>query len=177
MANGFEMKIDLSADVDNVAAVVAATAKQVEKAAQRALVKTAQWLRTHSVRELGQELGIVQEPLRKRFKVFSRQSEREVRFWVGLDPIGLHRLGNPSVTARGVKVNRKEYQGAFISPMKSSQLTVYRRKGRERLPIEMVTEDIEDQARAVIERWQDRVFARFKELFEHEASAIINGFA
>uniref|UniRef100_A0A6M3J3S5 Putative minor tail protein n=1 Tax=viral metagenome TaxID=1070528 RepID=A0A6M3J3S5_9ZZZZ len=177
MANGFELKIDLSDSAEDVAALMAVTVDQVKKAAQRALVKTGQWLRTHSVRELGQELGIVQAPLAKRFRVYPRHAEREVRFWVGLDPIGLHRLGSPRVTAKGVRVNRKEYEGGFISPMHSSQLTVYKRKGRERLPIEMVTEDIEQQARAVIERWERRVFDRFSEIFQQEAAAVLNGYA
>ena len=176
MARSFEMKIDLSDETD-VSSAIAATTEQLERAAQRAMTKTAQWLRTHSLRELGQELGVKQEPLRKRFKVFPQRGKGEVRFWVGLDPIGVHRLGNPEVTATGVKVKRRDYDGAFIAPMKSSEKLVFRRKGKERLPLEKVEQDINDEAVSVIERWERRVFVRFKQLFEQEARAVLNGYA
>lgn len=177
MANGFELKLDLSLDETDVAAFVAATTSQLETAAHRALVKVGQWLQTHSLRELGQELGVKQEPLKKRFRVYPKRQKGQVTFWVGLDPIGIHRLGTPTVTSKGVKVNRKEYDKAFINPMKSSQLTVYKRRGRERLPIDQVKEDIDQQAMAVLERWESRVFTRFKEIFDQEAKAIVNGYA
>lgn len=177
MAHGFEMKIDVSREAQDVAAMVAATTQQLEKAAQRAMTKAARWLRTHSVRELGQELGIKQEPLRKRFRVYPQRSKGEVRFWVGLDPIGVYRLGKPKATSQGVKVNSKEYEGAFISPMKSDQPLVFKRRGKERLPIDLVDADIDEPAMDVIERWERRVFQRFKELFEQESRAIVSGHA
>lgn len=177
MAHGFEMKIDVSREAEDIAAMVAATTKQLELAAQRAMTKAGQWLRTHSVRELGQQLGIKQEPLKKRFRVYPQRQKGEVRVWVGLDPIGVYRLGTPKVTQKGVKVNRNEYDGAFISPMKSNYPLVFKRRGKERLPIDLVDEDIDEPAMEVVERWERLVFQRFKELFEQEARAIINGHA
>jgi len=176
MARGFEMKIDLSGESD-ISSLISATTEQLERAAHRAMTKTAQWLRTYSVRELGQELGVKQEPLRKRFKVFPQRGKGEVRFWVGLDPIAVHRLGDPTVTASGVRVKGRDYDGAFIAPMKSSEKLVFRRRGKERTPIYKVEQDINDEAVSVIERWERRVFVRFKELFEQEAKAVINGYA
>ncbi|MCH9690996.1 MAG: hypothetical protein K0U59_02850 [Gammaproteobacteria bacterium] len=177
MAVGFEVKLDVSQELQDVAAQVTATTQQLELAAQRALTKAARWLRIHSLRELGQQLGVRQTPLKKRFQVYPQHHQGAVRFWVGLQPIGVHRLGAPKVTQRGVKVGRTEYPGAFISPMKSQQALVFRREGKSRTPIALIEEDIDEQALAVIERWERRVFQRFKELFEQETGAILHGHA
>jgi hypothetical protein len=176
MAHGFEMKIDVSDGFNDIAATVAATTKQLEIAAYRALVKSGQWLRIHTLRELGQELGIKQTALKDRFRIYPQRVNTEIRFWVGLNPIAVHRIGSPKVTPHGVRVNHTIYDGAFISPMKSDQPLVFRREGHARLPIELVTEGIDDIANEVIDRWERRVFIRFRELFEHEARALVDGF-
>ena len=159
-------------EVDGWAGVEGALAdapRKLDLAAARALRKTAQWLRTHSSREIARELGITQSPVRHRYNIYSQSTAREVKLWVGLQPIGVHYLGTPRQTATGVKVGHRDYDDAFISPMKSSQRLVFRRKGRERLPIEKVTEDWEGPALGALERWERRAMERFMELFEHEA--------
>ncbi|MCO3241384.1 hypothetical protein FA213_27630 [Pseudomonas aeruginosa] len=143
--------------------------RKLDIAAARALRKTAQWLRTHSSREIARELGITQSPVRHRYSIYSQSTAREVKLWVGLQPIGVHYLGTPKQTPTGVKVGHRDYDDAFISPMKSSQRLVFRRKGRERLPIEKVTEDWEGPALGALERWERRAMERFMELFEQEA--------
>lgn len=143
--------------------------RKLDLAAARALRKTAQWLRTHSSREIARELGITQSPVRHRYSIYSQSTAREVKLWVGLEPIGVHYLGTPKQTSTGVRVGHREYADAFISPMKSSQRLVFRRKGRERLPLEKVTEDWEAPAISTLERWEKRAMERFMELFEHEA--------
>ena len=57
--------------------------------------------------------------------------------------------------------------------MKSTQRLVFRRKGRERLPIEKVTEDWEGPAVSALERWERRAMERFMELFEQEARYVL----
>ena len=157
MTHGFKMTLDVSGETENIGAHIAATVRQLEVAAARAAVKVAQWLRTHSVRELGQELGVKQEPLKKRFKVYPRHSQGQVRLWVGLLPIAVHRLGQPKLVQGGVRVGSREYDGAFISAMNSDQPLVFRRVGRERLSIELVEEDVSEDMLGVLERWERRV--------------------
>ncbi|HBO6581490.1 TPA: hypothetical protein L4809_006368 [Pseudomonas aeruginosa] len=147
--------------------------RKLDVAAARALRKTAQWLRTHSSREIARELGITQSPIRHRYNIYSQSTAREVKLWVGLQPIGVHYLGTPRQTPTGVKVGHREYDAAFISPMKSTQRLVFRRKGRERLPIEKVTEDWEGPAVSALERWERRALERFMELFEQEARYVL----
>jgi hypothetical protein len=166
---GFELKFDVSGWA-GVERALADMPRKLDLAAARALRKTAQWLRTHSSREIARELSITQSPVRHRYSIYSQSTASEVKLWVGLQPIGVHYLGTPKQTATGVKVGHREYDDAFIAPMKSSERLVFRRKGRERLPLEKVTEDWEGPAISVLERWERRALERFMELFEHEAS-------
>ncbi|HCE6978407.1 TPA: hypothetical protein NHP34_006056 [Pseudomonas aeruginosa] len=165
---GFQLNFEVDG-WGSVERALADAPRKLDIAAARALRKTAQWLRTHSSREIARELGITQSPVRHRYNIYSQSTAREVKLWVGLQPIGVHYLGTPKQTPTGVKVGHRDYDDAFISPMKSSQRLVFRRKGRERLPIEKVTEDWEGPALGALERWERRAMERFMELFEQEA--------
>lgn len=174
MAGGFEISLRMQDAQNRMPELINATRKQLDTAVNRALRGAGQWLRTHSVRELGRELGIVQRPLRQRFRMYSRLADGEVKVWVGLTPLSVHYLGSPRQTVTGVRVGRKNYDGAFVNPMRSRQVMVWRREGRERLPIERVTEEIAELGEAVVQRWERRVEARFIELFEQEARYVLS---
>jgi hypothetical protein len=165
---GFELSFNVSgwAEVDRA---LADMPRRLDLAAARALRKTANWLRTHSTREISRELRITQSPIRHRYQIHSNATAKEVKLWVGLRPIGVHYLGTPKQTPTGVAVGHRNYDDAFISPMRSTQRLVFRRKGRERLPIEKVTEDWEGEGLGALERWERRAQVRFFELFEQEA--------
>ena len=169
---GFELALDVTgwAEVDQT---LAELPRKLDLAAARALRKTAQWLRTHSTREISRELRITQSPLRHRYQIHSRSTAKEVKLWVGLQPISVHYLGTPKQTPTGVAVGHRQYDAAFISPMRSTQRLVFRRKGRERLPIEKVTEDWEGEGLGALERWERRATNRFMELFEQEARYVL----
>lgn len=149
-------------------------AKKLDLAAARALRKTAQWLRTHSSREIAKELRIAQSPIRHRFDIFSQATAREVKLWVGLRPLSVHYLGTPKQTPTGVSVGHRQYEDAFISPMKTRHQLVWRRKGRERLPVERVVEDWASEGVTALERWEKRAEQRFVELFEQEARHVFS---
>lgn len=173
MSSGFEISLRMQEAQNRMPDLIDATAKQLETAVGRALRKTGQWLRTHSVRELGRELGINQAPLRQRFRLYPRVQDGEVKVWVGLRPLSVHYLGDPQQGVTGVKVGRNTYDGAFINPMRSRHKLVWRRKGQERLPIERVTQEIAEMGEAVVNRWEARVERRFVELFEQEARYVL----
>lgn len=174
MASGFEIQMALRESEQRMPDLIEATRKQLETAVGRALRKTGAWLRTHSVRELGRELGITQAPLRQRFQLYPRIRDGEVKVWVGLRPLSVHYLGTPRQTPTGVRVKRRDYEGAFIEPMRTRYPLVWQRKGRERLPIERVTEELGDVAVTVVERWERRVERRFVEIFEQEARYVLS---
>lgn len=165
---GFELKFAVDGWGQVELAVGQAT-KKLDLAAARALRKTAQWLRTHSSREIAKALRITQSPIRHRFDVFSQATAREVKLWVGLRPLSVHYLGTPKQTPTGVSVGHRAYEDAFISPMKTKYPLVWRRKGRERLPLEKVTEDWAGEGFTALEKWEKRAEQQFVVFFEHEA--------
>lgn len=170
---GFRLNLELADGFAGVPEILNQTRKQLDLAAARALRKTGQWLRTHSSREIAKELGIVQSPVRHRYNVYSETAGNAVKVWVGLNPISVHYLGDPKQTAEGVSVGRRVYDEAFIGQAKQGPVMVWRRKGRERLPIVRVTEDWEGPALTVLERWEQRAQRRFVELFEQEARYVL----
>lgn len=169
----FQLNLDASGWID-VENKVANAPKLLDLAAARALRKTANWLRTHSSREIARELGIAQSPVRHRYNVYSQSTASEVKLWVGLQPLSVHYLGNPKQTDTGVSVGHREYADAFIAPMKTRYPLVFRRKGRERLPVEKVTEDWEHEGMTSLERWEKRAMNRFVELFEQESRHVFS---
>lgn len=169
----FQLNFDVSG-WGEVEGKLANAPKLLDLAAARALRKTANWLRTHSSREIARELGIAQSPIRHRYNVYSQATAFELKLWVGLEPLSVHSLGTPKQTATGVSVGHREYADAFIAPMKSSKKLVFRRKGRERLPVEIVKEDWEHEGTTSLERWEKRAMNRFVELFEQESRHVFS---
>jgi hypothetical protein len=170
---GFQLNLALSEGLAQVPEILNRMRRELDLAAARALRKTANWLRTHSTKEIAKELKISQSPLRHRYDVYTRAAGKEVKVWVGLRPISVHYLGNPKTTSTGVSVGHRAYEDAFIGQPKNGTPMVWMRKGRERLPIAVVREDWEGPALTVLERWEQRAQERFVELFEQEARYVL----
>jgi len=171
---GFSLDLNAEGWVD-VELIVGRATKQLDLAAARALRKTASWLRTHSSREISRELRIAQSPIRHRYNVYSQATAKAVKLWVGLKPISVHYLGAPKQNSTGVNVGHRQYDDAFISPMKTKYPLVFRRKGRERLPVARVMEDWEQEGLSTLERWEKRAQRQFVEYFEQEARNVFSG--
>ena len=171
---GFHLNLSVSEAVHRVPEILNGLQRDLDLAAARALRKVAQWLRTHSTREIAKQLGVVQSPVRHRYNIFTRASGSEIKVWVGLQPISVHYLGPLRQTKAGVSVRHRTYEDAFIGQMKNGPSMVFRRKGRERLPLERVTEDWDGPALGVLERWEKRAMERFVDLFEQEARYVIS---
>ena len=95
----------------------------------------------------------------------------EAGVWYGLNPVALIRLGarqtSTGVSARG----GRKVDGAFIARARGGGAQVFKRKGRERLPIVVQAADIEARATDYIQ--DDLAGARafeqqFHRVFEHE---------
>lgn len=170
---GFQLNLALSEGLASVPEILNRMQRELDLAAARALRKTANWLRTHSTKEIAKELRITQSPLRHRYDVYTRAAGKEVKVWVGLRPISVHYLGTPKETSTGVSVGHRSYEDAFIAQPKNGTPMVWARKGRERLPIAVVREDWEGPALTVLERWEQRAQQRFVELFEQEARYVL----
>lgn len=145
---------------------------ELAKAARRAVVKTNRWLRAVSMADLGYELSIDSKAMKTRYRVYQRGQTSKL--WVGVREVGVHRLGKPVQGRDGVTVGRHFYKGAFISPMDSDQLLVFRRQSRARKSIKLVTMDISEQSEEIIESYLPELNRKFEEHFHHEFKFVLS---
>ncbi|MFD2177857.1 phage tail protein [Veronia pacifica] len=144
----------------------------IAKAAHRAVKRTNEWFRAVTMAELGYSLEIDQKTaLRTRFRVYNRRGSR-ARLWVGIRDIGVHRLGAPKQLKDGVAVGKQFFKQAFISPMNSSELLVWRRTGKSRKSIRLVTLEIAGEAEDIIGTYQIELNRKFQEYFSREFHAL-----
>lgn len=146
--------------------------KYLSQAARKALTKTNNWLRTATIAELGYELRIDTKSMKTRFRVY--KSGHMTRLWIGVNDVAVHRLGKPQQKAGGVQVGEHFFEKAFISPMDSDELLVWRRTGKQRSEIEMVKLDISDQAEEIIGSYTPEINNRFREYFHVEFKRLLS---
>lgn len=157
-------------DLDRLVVELAATHEQVKRALNSTLRKMAAWVRTRSVRGLSKELGIKQKTIRRRLRSIKARPTAnggaEVKVWYGLDPIALVHLGAKQ-SGKGVRASGGRFvQGAFIAKGQ-----VFKRKGKERLPLEKQSADIVDKSERFLDDGllNSAAFeAQFFKTFEHE---------
>lgn len=168
--------IDIQVDGDTlnqVAADLEATEAQATKALQSTLNKMAAWLRSKSVKGLSNHLAIQQKVMRRRLKAFRlvRQAKGgSITVFYGLDPIALIYL-NARQNRRGVAAMGGRFvESGFIAPTRGGQ-QVFKRRGKERLPIDKQKAEIQDKANTYIEDaliGTEEFEARFFLIFERE---------
>ncbi|HFQ4959206.1 TPA: phage tail protein [Vibrio vulnificus] len=146
--------------------------KEIPKAVQRAVSATNRWLRAVTMAELGYELKIDNKALRSRFRTY--KNGRISKLWIGVRDIGVHRAGKPVQNRLGVRVGAEFYEGAFISPMDSGELLVWRRRGKARTNIEMVTIDIADDVDEIVENYLPQINRKFEEFFHREFRYVLS---
>lgn len=146
--------------------------KLISQAARKALGKTNTWLRVSTAVELGYELKIDAKSMKSRFRVY--KSGHTTRLWIGINDIAVHRLGKPVQKANGVQVGEHFFEKAFISPMDSDELLVWRRTGKQRSQIEMVKLDITDEAEEIIGSYAPEINRKFREYFHVEFQRLLS---
>jgi len=146
--------------------------KVIKNASRRAITKTNNWLRATTMAELGYELRIDAKGMKSRFKTY--KSGTRARLWIGINEIAVHRLGKPIQKANGVKVGNQFFEKAFISPMNSEELLVWRRTGTHRSDIKMVKLDIADEAEEIIGSYATEINKKFREYFHVEFNHLLS---
>ena len=146
--------------------------EEIPKAVLRAASLTSRWLRGVSMAELGYELSIDNKALRSRFRVY--KNGRVSKLWIGVRDIGVHRLGKPVQNRLGVRVGEHFFAGAFISPMDSDQLLVWRRRGKARSIIERVEIDIADDVDSIVENYLPDINRKFEAFFHREFKHVLS---
>jgi len=170
------LDLQLNKELAYLEAQMLASAPQIQKAINRALRKTTKWLETHSKRELARELQLPIRVLSVRFRhtFYLKGGERAAQVWFGLDPVQVRHIGKARQNKRGTRVGKHQFDGAFVATMKSGHENVFKRKTKERLPIEVIRLPIDEQAEPVFERYYKRATVRFTELLQQELNFILN---
>ncbi|MDK9756731.1 phage tail protein [Vibrio sp. D173a] len=146
--------------------------KELPKVMLRAAALTSRWLRGVSMTELGYELSIDNKALRSRFRVY--KNGKSSKLWIGVRDIGVHRMGKPVQNRLGVQVGEHFFAGAFISPMNSDELLVWRRRGKSRSSIEKVELNIADDVDAIIENYLPDINRKFEAFFHREFKQVLS---
>lgn len=145
-----------------------ASDRQIKFAMSRALRRTEATLRKMSSKGLPPLLGLrTASVLRKRLKsikVRAGAGEDGVTLWYGLNPLPVSSFKGPMKQEDGGAWKRDFYfDDAFVAKSgKKGQNTIFKRKGKDRLPIEEQTIAIEDDAFVYIE---DEVFDKVLDIF------------
>ena len=132
-----------------------ATALPQGEAAMRSTYgKMGRWLRARALKGMSSRMQIKQKILRGRIKAFRLQGgvsgSGGAKVWFGLKSIPVIRL-NARESGKGVKADGGRYiEGAFIAKI-GGRPQVLKRTGHERLPVEVQTVHISDEAQTYIE--------------------------
>lgn len=145
---------------------------KIKLATVRALNKTARWLRTDISRNTAKDLNINVSLIRNNIKI-QRAKRRNLEAVVGLDSrsgvINAFDLGTARQDSCGVRVGRRRFDRAFIARMNNGHTGVFRRKGKERLPINEVYLVITGKLAKQLEKMEDGKGTRqFQKVFERE---------
>lgn len=140
----------------------------VNRAVNRAIRKTGQWLRRQVTRLAAIELKVSQRTFDKaRVRFWLDRKNLEGTLWVGTNPFPAHRLGTVRWNRRmkGARAGRRSFPGTF-APRQDGP--VFRRTGKARLPIEVVSLDIDEQLQEQFKRLEARGLRRYRAILEQE---------
>jgi hypothetical protein len=156
------------AKVEAIARDFAATQKEVDTAARRAVSKTSRWVGGLLVRMVARETGIQQKALKPRLRIYVSGNHMTARVFFGASAIPLSAL-NPVQTASGVKAGKIERKHAFIAKNRKGGVQVYQRVGRARQPLAIQYVHIDKEVDyAVLNEVLPLMEGRFFRIFEQE---------
>lgn len=157
--------LDISA-LTAVANELGASEKQYKASFSRACQRTAATLRKMSGKGLKTELQLrTLGVMRKRLKsIRLRGSQEGVQLWYGLNDMPVSSFkGRPRQDAGGAWAGKFYHEGGFVAKaQKKNKLTIFKRKGKSRLPIVEQLQSIKDQADIFVE---DKIFVQVEDIF------------
>ncbi len=147
---------------------------EIQEAAKRAVRNTTDRVRDDSISEFVRVSGLRISQIRGRLFLRYKYSSGFGRVWWGLNPINLSRL-NPRQTKRGVKAGPVFVEDGFLPGGKFGK-SVFKRVGKERLPIQRQEFRIDDLGVQVIRDTIEPTVERiFMEEFRDELFGAISG--
>lgn len=158
--------------------------KVVRKIAGRAINKAARDVRTQSLRKISHTFDVPRAALtgkkdssgrvrgRRFFLSMARRGQMTAAILALVLPLLSSRVGKPRQPTRkaAARSGRHQWPGAFAATMRSGYVGIFKRRGRERLPIVEQTVDIEPGASNIIRVEVETTGARsFQREFERLA--------
>lgn len=144
-----------------------ASEKQVRMAFNRALNRTAGTLRRMASTGLRTELQLrTAAAIRKRLKTIKLKRGKntdDIVLWFGANDLPISAFkGRPRETASGAEFNGQQFDGAFIAKTSKGRQSIFKRKGRARLPIVEQTVPVADKIQVFVE---DEIFTEVEAIF------------
>lgn len=173
-----QISVTVFPDIDHTVQAIEATPTQLQRAAVRALNKTARWLRSRIIKETAEQLDIKQSLIRKSL-VLVRARRGSVQAKVGQrkrsGALNAIYLGQARQQASGVRVARRQFDKAFIATMPTGLTGIFRRKpNASRLPIMPVQIVITGKMAEVMEKLAELPARnQFNKIFERELRFIL----
>ena len=154
------IRLDIQArEFQAIAREFDASERDLRAAFSRALGRTSRTMQTQARKALREGLDLRAASIlrtRMRLRRFRPRGADlgAAQLWVGLNDLPATAFkGTPRATASGVSVGGRSFDGAFIGRGQGSgSRIVFQRRGRERLPIRVVTAPIKEAADAILDR-------------------------
>lgn len=172
-------------ELSAIANEIEASEKQIVFSLNRAMRRTATTLRRMSARGLVSELNLRSaRELKKRLKLIlrsgmnstgRRRSGSDVTIWYGLNDMPVSSFkGTARQNKTGAEFRGDQFDGAFVAKSKiKGKRTIFKRKGKERLPITEQTIQVADKAMDFIydEVFVDKMLDIFWDNFKRDLNA------
>ncbi|WP_257296006.1 hypothetical protein [Endozoicomonas sp. YOMI1] len=189
---------EVSGDIEELTALFKQSPEKAEQAIQRALSKLSRWAERQVLRDMSRRMKVSQKRLKElnRIKVRLNKSygrkERYLTIWVGINEVGVHRLGNPRQTRRGDRVGSHSFwENSFLmQPVNASRELIFERKDNWQhryqqskrsgrwmwmgLPLEKKTVRIDREAETSLAKISPLLVNRFTELLHQELNYAFN---
>ena len=151
--------------------MTALSAEQTERAIKRALERSARRFRMGLIKTASRSVGVPQKLLKQR--VYLRRGSEPLSKIISILAYGIPAARIPGVrqNRHGVMIPRRgQIQGAFLARSRFGRLPqrVFRRLGRERLPIKEQTIPVRDDILGAISQNENRVREGFLKDLMHE---------
>ena len=145
--------------------------KEAQDALKVAVRETSRWANKQALGKIAKVTGVQRTALRGRQFLKVTVKDAYGRIWMGFNPIKLSRM-NPRKTAGGVTAGPAKAPGAFLMKHGSGKVSVFKRVGSKRLPIEKPTFDIskgQAVAQEVVESLNAVLTENFRNAFYKES--------
>lgn len=150
------MEITLAIDDAEILRMIEAGEPAYRAGGASALNKASQRIWTLARRELAAEIGVAQKHLQRKARI-RRATYRELRSMLSvytrpLNPVTTTGAVDHRRKGGGVRGGKYWWKGAFLAKGKGARLVAFKRRGRERLPLDAMKIPWQDKADRVLSR-------------------------